>query len=405
MPGTVLPEYEGLGLANVVPAIERHFGLETPIPGLSAQALPPDLLDGVERVVTLLVDALGYEQLTAAMDAGRAPRLSALRERDGASFTTLTSTFPSTTVTALITLGTGLPPGQHGVINQVFYDASLGTVVDMLPFAARFAGRGLDKVGVDPGKWLGLPTVHEQLGALGVASTVVNHAEFEGTSLSVINHRGAGFVPFRTLSDLCVNLRAAVEAAEPPACVHAYWGMLDAITHAYGTGSPQHAAEIEVLDHAIGEILLRDLRSPGTLLLLLADHGHINSPPERRLWLNDHPHLLSLCTSPPGGIPRATLLYIRAGLEAEAMEYVQAHLAEQVHVLMAEESILMGLYGPWPFSPVTPGRIGQLLLLPKENWTLKFAYPGAERKPGTTGKHGGLTTQEMLVPLLALRLD
>lgn len=408
-PGTVLPEYEGLGLANVVPTVERLLGVESPIAPLSPQALPPTLLDGVERVAVLVVDALGYDQLADATARGLAPRLAALAERPGAHLGVLTSTFPSTTVVALTTLGSGLPPSRHGVVSHVLYDAALGTTVDLLRFAPALAGRSLDREGIDAAHWAGFPSVYERLAERGVPSVVVNHRQFEGTALSRINHRGANYSGFYTVSDLCVNLRAAIEAAEArggPAYIHAYWGTLDSVTHGYGPDSPQHDAEICVLDYALGELLLGDLSAPGTLLLLTADHGHVTTSPERTVRLNGHPELLALLQSPPAGLDRAGILYVRPGCEAQARAYVERHMGEHVDVLSAQEGVALGLYGPEPLTPRAEARIGQLLLLPRGDWLAKYRYPTTEKpKPGATiGKHGGLSRGEMLVPLLALRL-
>ncbi len=405
MPDTLLPEYEGLGLANVVPTVERHFGLDTPIAPLSECVLPPALLAGARTIVTLVVDALGWLQLQREMEAGHMPRLAALVEQERASLAPITSTFPSTTVTALTTLGTGLPPGGHGIVNHTLYDSLLGTTVDILRFAPVLAGIPFEKSGVQPGDWLGLPTVYEKLAAVGLESTVVNHRQFEGTSLSRINHRGARFEGFYTISDLCVSLRAVMENPRGASYIHCYWGMLDSVTHAYGPGSPQHSAEVRVLDHAIGELLLGGLSAPGTLLLLTADHGHIGTDPDQKLMLNDHPELIAMLQSPPAGTDRAVILYVRAGQEETARRYVEHALGEHVLVMIADESIELGLYGPPPLSEQARARIGQLLLLPRGNNLLKYYPPGKEVGSRLLGKHAGLTPQEMLSPLLALRLD
>lgn len=405
LPDTLLPEYGGLGIGNVVPTVERFFGLETDLPLLAQSVLPSALLDGARRIVTLVIDALGANQLRSAMERGYAPYLAGLIERGVAHLGTLTSTFPSTTVCALTTLGTGLPPGRHGVTSQYIYDAGLGTVVDILRFAPVVAGRELDRAGVDPAEWIGVSSIHQKLAAKGVPATVVNHAQFEGTSLSKINHRGAAYRGFATISDLCVNLRSILESPPERAYVHAYWGTLDSITHQYGVHSPQHDAEVRVIDHAFGEILLRGLRAPGTLLLLLADHGHIDTKPDEVLWLNDYPELLVLLQAPPAGLDRATVLYTRAGYEDEVRGYAERHLAGHAAIISAEASIALGLYGPGPLSPRARARIGQLLLLPRDAKRMRYQHPGRERKVWNIGNHGGLTPDEMLVPLVALRLD
>ncbi len=407
-PDTVLPEYEGFGFSNIAPTVLRHFGLSSSLPPLSPEVLPAELLDGAERIVALLVDALGYRQLAGAMERGLAPRLRELARRPGSHLGVLTSTFPSTTPTALTTLGTGLPPSEHGVINQIFYDPSLGTIVDTLRFAPWYAGRPLEQEGLEPAGWIGRPSVYERLREAGVPSSVVNHSHLLGTSLSKINHRGAEYVGFRAVSDMCANLRAVIEATDGPEYVHAYWGTLDTLAHQYGTASAQHDAEVRVLDHAIGDLLLGGLRSPGTLLLIFADHGQVDSPPERgrRVWLNDYPELMGLLSAPPAGLWRATILYVRPGCEREARERAEEVLGERANVLTTDETERLGLYGPGSLTDLARQRAGQLLLVPREDWMIEHYYPGEQRVPSPkVGQHAGLGPEEMLVPLLAVRLD
>jgi hypothetical protein len=76
-------------------------------------------LDGVRRIAILLVDGLGWHQLgLAGAHASVLAEIVAGRLGDGrvASARSLTAGFPSTTPTSLVTLGTGVPPGAHGIV-------------------------------------------------------------------------------------------------------------------------------------------------------------------------------------------------------------------------------------------------------------------------------------------------
>src|SRR5258707_11798904 len=76
------------------------------VPGeLNPLQLPP-----ADRVCVLLIDGLGWELLSAHPAA--APFLSEL----AMTSSPLTSGFPATTATSLGTIGTGRPPGQHGLL-------------------------------------------------------------------------------------------------------------------------------------------------------------------------------------------------------------------------------------------------------------------------------------------------
>src|ERR1700745_1922319 len=80
-------------------------------PGVADQASGNSLgLPSARRACLLLVDGMGWEQLRAHQAA--APFLSELAFNSRP----MTCGFPSTTVTSLASLGTGLPPGEHGML-------------------------------------------------------------------------------------------------------------------------------------------------------------------------------------------------------------------------------------------------------------------------------------------------
>ncbi|MGH3446566.1 MAG: alkaline phosphatase family protein, partial [Nocardioidaceae bacterium] len=101
-PHLTLPSYGRSSLAEVVPSAVAALGVAG---WANSLALPP-----ADSTVVLLVDGLGWELLRAHADD--APYLSSLAA-DGAP---ITCGVPSTTVTSLTSLGTGLPPGSHGVV-------------------------------------------------------------------------------------------------------------------------------------------------------------------------------------------------------------------------------------------------------------------------------------------------
>ncbi len=286
------------------------------------------------------------------------------------------------------------------------YEARLGTVIDILRFAPWYAGRPLEQAGLEPAEWIGLPTVYERLREAGVRTAVVRQSELRDTPLSKIADRGAEYIGFHTLSDMCAKLRALLVDTDGPAYIHAYYGALDMLAHTYGVASPQHGAEVRLLDYAVGELLLGGLHSPRTLLLLFADHGQKDSAPGSRVWLNDYPELLGLLAAPPAGLWRAIILYIRPGREEEARGLAERCLGPYADVLTTEEAERLELYGPGPLEDVARQRAGQLLLVPREDWLIEYHYPGQPRAPSKKiGQYAGLSPEEMLVPLLAARLE
>jgi predicted AlkP superfamily pyrophosphatase or phosphodiesterase len=104
-----------------------------------------------EAVFLFVVDGFGWRFLEAFQDA---PFLQ-WAEREG-SITKLTSQFPSTTAAHLTTLHTGMPVGEHGIFEWIYYEPSLDTLIAPLLFS--FAGTSerdtLKPAGVKPRRLL-----------------------------------------------------------------------------------------------------------------------------------------------------------------------------------------------------------------------------------------------------------
>ena len=113
----VLPDYDGACVANIVPAL-----LEWPE---AAPWLPTPVVDA-NQVVLLVLDGLGWEQLQERRRL--APTLCSMA---GGPITTIV---PSTTATAMTSITTGLPPGEHGVVGyRIWVD---GDVLNILRWSS-----------------------------------------------------------------------------------------------------------------------------------------------------------------------------------------------------------------------------------------------------------------------------
>ena len=142
----VLPRYGERSLPDLACSLLSSLG----IPGeQNVLGLPP-----AARTCLLVVDGLGWELLRDHPAA--APFLSELAVTGGP----LTAGFPSTTVTSLGSLGTGRPPGQHGMLG---YQVAVPGENKLLN------GLRWDN-SVDPLRWQPEPTVYERALRAGVGA-------------------------------------------------------------------------------------------------------------------------------------------------------------------------------------------------------------------------------------------
>lgn len=383
--GRVLPDYRGASLVNLMSALLRAFGAEPP------PAYPPLAALGREldrrTVVLLVIDGLGDLFLARA----HAPALAGRRRGR------LTSVFPSTTATAITTFLTGEAPQQHGLTGWHVHFKELGSVVTVLPFVARHGGEPLSRAGVQAGPLLGHTPVFDRLRARSVvvAPERILHSDFNAAHAGRAELRG-----YATAAQMFGTITAVARHATERTYVYAYWSELDHLAHEHGIGSLAVRAHLAELDDAFGRFLAH-LAGSETTVIVTADHGFLDVPPERNLELDAHPGLAETLVLPLCGERRAPYCYVHPDRREDFERYVREHLAHACELHESRALIADGWFGLGPPHPRLCERIGHYVLVMKENWTLKDWLPG-ERRFVQAGVHGGTSPEEMYVPLIAV---
>jgi hypothetical protein len=388
-PRRVDPDYAGGSLVNLVASIARHFGLDTGHDPLS-EPLP---LAGIDTVVLLIVDALGYWQLQSHLEAGDLPTLQRLLDRHAASLTPLTSTFPTTTAAALTTLHTGTTPAEHGLVGFTIWWQESATVVQTL----RFHDLVRDTPLADPSRLVTVPSLYQRLAAVGIAGHAIVPASIAGSTLSAWHFAGAHVHSYATLEALPEAMAPALSAGRKQYVV-AYWPEYDTICHHHGPTSFEAQKSAQQVDTALEQILAAIGNAEKTLVLMTADHGQRPLDPVEAVMLNDDPALRNWLASPPFGERCARYLRVQPGAEAS----VASHLAPIAAVVPMAEVWEDGLFGGQPEGPFQ-SRTGDLLAIPRDRRQLHWAFTAEARADVYRGGHGGWTAWEMLVPLITIR--
>jgi hypothetical protein len=360
-----VPAYGRRSLADLTPSVLAALG----VPGHDdVLRLPP-----LPRACVLLVDGLGWELLRAY--AADAPFLSSLAGQE------LTAGFPATTATSLASLGTGQPPGGHGMLGYQVAIPGEGRLLNCLRWAD----------GVDPLTWQPSATVFERAAAAGVATTHVSAGAFVGSGLTRAVYRGANYVPADALGPLVAAAEHAVRQRER-SFVTVYHSELDSTGHLYGSRSPawrHHLAFVDLLVRRLAEAM-----PPDAALYVTADHGMTD--PETRVDVDAEPELRS-GVALLGGEPRARHLYTEEGAASDVLAVWRERLADQAWVLSRDEAIAAGLFGP--VATMMAERIGDVIAVPYADLAI-VATKAEPLESSLIGTHGSLVPAEQLVPLL-----
>lgn len=413
----VRPDFAGRGLANVAPTIIRQLAPEADLelPSLNDQVLPPPLTDGVTNIVLVVADGFGHLQLEREVAAGNAPTLKALLERPDTVYSVITSVFPTTTVAALGSINSAVAPTGHGLLGYTLYLPEfdmLGEMIRWGPLTRRgtFADPDFSESGgCTPEAFFWAETVYQRLQALGVERTfAVNPVHFAGTALTRMLHQGASYGGYISTSSLQPIVGRLLEQSSSSTYVYAYWPTIDTISHVVGPLTPEHSAEVAGFDFQFGRLLDSLPRRGDTLLMLTADHGHVDTAPEFSVMLAEHPQLLRMLRVGAAGERRAMYLHPRPGCVMDVAAYTREHLHDVAVTMLRSEAVDLGLFGPGHLPDRAAERIGEVILMPRRNLglvaPLEMLDGSVAKTSAFRGMHGGLTPDEALVPLLAIRV-
>jgi hypothetical protein len=377
----VQPDYTGGGLLNLMASIEAACGGIPPVP--AAVLLPPEQLAAARNLVLVVVDGLGYRYLTAR-GAGSA---FAARLRGS-----LTSVFPSTTATAITTTMTGRAPREHGLTGWHLWLEETNTVTAILPLRARDGGAA---VAVDPASLFPCASFFDRI---ALPSFVVSPRAIIDSTFNTRHCGRAAKRPYERPADFFPTVARTLRESAARKLIYAYYAEFDSTAHAAGVGSQAVATEFAALDAAFGRFL-DDIAGSDTAVVVTADHGFIDSPPEHRVELDAHPRLAALLARPLCGERRVAYAYVKDGADAAFREYLGEHLPDAVEPVPRDTLLSSGWFGPGPVHPRLAARVGDYALLMRDDWTIKDWLPGEKRHP-MIGVHAGLTPDEMLIPLV-----
>jgi hypothetical protein len=366
-PVPVIPDYSGANLTGIIP------GCLLGTSGRRPHWFPQPLQDA-ERIVLLVIDGLGYEQLQR--HAHIAPNLMSLV---GGSITTIA---PSTTASALTSLVTGASPAEHGIVG---YRMDMGdSVMNSLRWWSDT--RDLRKVH-PPASVQPIPPF------VGMTIPVVSRAELEGSAFTEAHLRGSRPCGWRAASSIVAQCASLISSGEK--FVYAYYDGVDKIAHERGFGA-YYDAEIAATDWLVGS-LLNTLPS-GTTLAITADHGQVQVN-DNVVHLSDD---IKATLHHQSGEGRFRWLHAKRGQESELLQIATDSYSDIAWVASRDQVVEEAWLGPargGRIADQVKRRLGDVALVPFTATT--FDDPLDSGPFSLVCRHGSLTADEMFVPFLA----
>lgn len=345
-----------------------------------------EFLGRPEQLLLVLIDGLGVGQLA------RFPAGGFLRSCPA---TEIASVFPSTTAAALTSLATGEHPARHAVLAWWVHLPGRGLTATALPFIERFSEKPLGAWGVRPEELFPSPAVTNRLAHEPLA---VLPRELIGTEYSTYSAGGTAQSGYTSIDEAFEVAARRVETSRRPGFTYLYLPQADGAAHELGCSAPQVLELFALYDRLLG--CLAERLAGRARVLVTGDHGQVDAPARRTLFLDEGEALLDCLECPPSGERTVPFFHVRPGRAEEFCERFHTAYGRHFALLSADEAEGLELFGPGALCPAAHERLGDYLAVAPEPTTLNLR-PRRGECPVHVGVHAGLTPAEMTMPLVA----
>lgn len=358
------PDYDNC-IANLACSILKHFGVEPP--NKTLPLADRYLEKRYKNVVVILMDGMGKN----IIEANLSPDGFFRRNLKGI----YSSTFPPTTVAATTSMDSGLYPNQTAWLGWVGYFKEIDKNVVYFLNIDQQGNKAADYNVA----WTYCPyvTVTERLNNAGKKA-----------------HYITPFVePYpKTFDDLCDVIKGLCNE-DGEKYIYAYCEEPDHTMHkkgCFGEDAKKVIGEIEKR----AELLAEELSD--TLLIITADHGHIDT---NNVSLTEYPDIMECLVRLPSLEPRVLNLFVKEGMSQKLEEAFKKHFKDKFLLITKEEVLKSQMFGKGENHHRLEDMLGDYLAVAVDDMSI---FITEEQKEHFIGVHAGLTEDEVLIPLIVI---
>ena len=378
------PSPDGLNLVDLANSLAELSGVEGRAQTEGARRIC-DLIGPADHIVYIAIDGLGMN-LVERLDES-----SFLRRQ---TVTPLMTVFPSSTPTVFSSLASGEWPSTHAVTGWDVYLEEASCTSTIIQFVRRADEKPLSDLGLTPEQAYPLTPL------MSLVDRDIVTVKPKAITETPFSKHTAGYTPeigYESFDKALVHTIERVAGARSPTFTYLYYPDVDLAEHIYGIGHPKVSTAVVQLNTLLEKFA--DALPANARLVLTADHGQLDSDDD--FEMKDTDPMLELLDFEPTGAGRALNLFVSDGKDARFRDYFRDRFGDRYYLLTVDEAESLRLYGPTPLTPVARRRLGDYVAVSMGNPTLH--HVPADWKGGhepSIGHHGGLSPDEMLVPLL-----
>ncbi len=364
---TIKPDYNEC-ITNIACSVLKYF--EVPYKHNTIKEIDDMLDTNPKNVVVILYDGMGYNLINRILDEN-----SFLRENMVKS---ISSVCPSTTTASTTSILSGLNPCEHGWLGWDTYIKPEDKIVTLFKNTIK----GTEEVAAPYSvgeKYLYYKNLKEQI-------------EEYKYKASIVFPFGEKNIVYTDLEDM--NNKILEECnKEGKRYIYAYYEDPDATMHLTGTTSDETKTVFKLIDESTRKLSdnLND-----TLLIVTADHGHLNSD---EILLTDYMDFYNTLETDTSIEPRFCSFKVKNGMNKEFERLFEFYFGNYFILKTKQEIIDEKWFGTGNEHKEFRDSLGDYIAIAISDKHFKYSVP----KHRFISHHAGLSEDEMRIPLILKR--
>ncbi|MCD6575751.1 MAG: alkaline phosphatase family protein, partial [Nanoarchaeota archaeon] len=346
-----------------------------------------------KKTLLILIDGFGYKIFEELLkDRQMKKTLRKFKTKK------ISSVFPTTTAAAITSIFSGEPPSKHGIYEWHMYSSKIKMEFNPLKFEAvdESMQKKFEKVATP--KLIKHRDFTEELQKKKTRVYQIIPYEIVGSNF---NPKKSKFIGYRNTVEAIVKTKHAIKNENRKSFFYLYLPQYDESEHLNGPYSEESLKLAKEILKLIHEELLS---IKGLKFIITADHGCMEVKKEINLeklswfWDNVWKNLKPCCKRKilPVGSPRDIFLHVKESKVDYVVEVLRKKLKKYAEVYKTNYLIKEGVFGGI-VSKQFRKDIGNVTILPKNGILISFY---SEKK--AKGFHGGLSEEELFVPLMIM---
>ncbi|MFP4232760.1 MAG: alkaline phosphatase family protein [Candidatus Aenigmatarchaeota archaeon] len=377
----IKPDYSGKCVTKIVPTVEHILGLK------NGETMVDERSD---KVLLVVIDGLGYKKLREL--AGQDEELEGILSEF--EMEKITTSFPTSTVPGLFSILSGKPVGRHGLFEWVSYSEELDMRYSPLKFGA-VEDEDKDKFEEE--------AIKEKIWPETVPDILSSNVEkYKIQPDDIIGEETKYRKPYGNIVEAFVKTRNAIQGENGKSFFYLYISALDTTNHENGPNEEESEELTRDLFRLLKKHIIEKLED--IAVVVTSDHGFMDI--ENKVYMEDgsdlaeriFPHLKEQGGRKikPIGDPRTVNFHVKESKAEKVMDILNEELDCEFEVYRTEKMIEEGLFSDNGVSKRFEQSLGEVTLVMRGKSMIIF-----EPYDEYEGMHGGLTEDELYVPLLS----